>query len=66
VELVGQDPARPGLLTVAIGQATASLSGEITQRKVIAATGGPLLPAFAGGALLVIGAVALRRYLRGR
>jgi len=64
VELVGQDPARPGLLTVAIGQATASLSGEITQREVIAATGGPLLPALAGGAILVIGAVALRRYLR--
>lgn len=66
VELIGQDPAQAGLLTVAIGQATASLSGEITQREVIAATGGPLLPAFAGGAVLVTGAVGLRRFLRRR
>lgn len=64
VELIGQTRANPGLITIAIGQSTAGVNGEITTtREPVAPTGGPLLPFFLGGAALAATGVGLRRYL---
>jgi hypothetical protein len=64
VELIGQTRAAPGLVTFAIGQSTAGVSGEIETNEVIARTGGPVLPLFLGGSALVLAGYGLRRYLK--
>lgn len=66
VELLGQDPALPGLLTVQLGQSTAAVSGEVQEERVIARTGAPLAPIFIGGSALVAAGLGLRRFLRRR
>lgn len=67
VELIGQTRANPGLITIAIGQSTAGVNGEITTtREPVAPTGGPLLPFFLGGSGLAAAGYGLRRYLTRR
>jgi hypothetical protein len=65
VELIGQSRANPGLITLAIGQSTAGVNGEITtEREPVAPTGGGLLPFFLGGSAVAAAGYGLRRYLR--
>lgn len=65
VELIGQTRANPGLITLAIGQSTAGVNGEITtEREPVAPTGGGLLPFFLGGSAVAAVGYGLRRYLR--
>jgi hypothetical protein len=64
VELIGQSRANPGLITIAIGQSTAGVNGEVTNVRTTAPTGGGLLPFFLGGSALVVVGYGLRRYLR--
>ena len=64
VELLGQTRANPGLVTFAVGQSTAGVSGQIEVDDVIARTGGSLLPLFFGGTALVLTGYGLRRYLK--
>ncbi|MGH2686683.1 MAG: hypothetical protein ACRDJP_14555, partial [Actinomycetota bacterium] len=67
VELIGQTRAAPGLITLAVGQSTAGVNGEVEfDRDVIARTGGSLLPVFVGGSALVMAGYGLRRYLKNR
>ena len=66
VELIGTARANPGLITVAIGQSTAGVNGEITTERTTAPTGGGLLPFFLGGSALAAGGFGLRRYLKRR
>ena len=66
VELIGTTRANPGLLTVALGQSTAGVNGEITTERTTAPTGGGLLPFFLGGSALAAGGFGLRRYLKRR
>ena len=67
VELIGQTRANPGLITIAIGQSTAGVNGEITTtREPVAPTGGGLLPFFLGGSALAATGYGLRRYLARR
>lgn len=66
VELLGADPALPGLLTVQLGQSTAAVSGNVEEESVIARTGAPLAPIFIGGSALVAAGLGLRRFLRRR
>ena len=64
IELIGTARANPGLVTLAIGQSTAGVNGEITTERTTAPTGGPLLPYFLGGSALAVLGYGLRRYLR--
>jgi hypothetical protein len=64
VELIGQTRANPGLITLAIGQSTAGVNGEITTERTTAPTGGGLLPFFFGGSALAVVGYGLRRYLK--
>ena len=64
VELLGQNRANPGLITLAFGQSTAGVSGEITDREVIARTGGNLLPVLFGGSALIAAGIGIRRFLK--
>ena len=64
VELIGQTRANPGLLTIAIGQSTAGVNGEIDTERTTAPTGGGLLPFFFGGSALAAAGYGLRRYLK--
>lgn len=64
VELLGPDPANPGVLTFAIGQTTAGVAGEVDVESTIARTGGSLLPLFLGGSALVLAGAGIRRYLK--
>lgn len=64
VELIGQTRANPGLLTLAIGQSTAGVNGEIEIERTTAPTGGGLLPFFLGGSALAAAGYGLRRYLK--
>lgn len=64
VELLGQTRANPGLITLAIGQSTAGVNGEITRERTTAPTGGGLLPFFFGGSALAVLGLGLRRYLK--
>lgn len=67
VELIGQTRANPGLITLAIGQSTAGVNGEITtEREPVAPTGGGLLPFFLGGSALAAAGYGLRRYVKRR
>ncbi|HEX2031504.1 MAG TPA: hypothetical protein VHL78_08905 [Actinomycetota bacterium] len=66
VELLGADPALPGLVTVQLGQSTAAVSGDVEEERVIARTGAPLAPIFLGGSALVAAGLGLRRFLRRR
>jgi hypothetical protein len=66
VELLGQDPNLPGLVTLALGQSTAGVSGAVDVEKVIPRTGGPVLPILLGGSALVAAGLGLRRYLKRR
>ena len=67
VELIGQTRAAPGLITLAVGQSTAGVNGEVEfDRDIIARTGGSLLPVFFGGSALVMAGYGLRRYLKNR
>jgi hypothetical protein len=64
VELIGTSRANPGLVTFAIGQSTAGVSGGVEVEDIIARTGGPVLPLFLGGSALVLAGYGLRRYLK--
>ena len=64
VELIGQTRANPGLITLAIGQSTAGVNGEITVDRETARTGGGLLPFFVWGSALAVMGLGLRRYLK--
>ncbi len=64
VELIGTTRANPGLITLAIGQSTAGVNGEITTERTTAPTGGGLLPFFLGGSALAAAGYGLRRYLK--
>jgi hypothetical protein len=64
VELIGQTRANPGLITLAIGQSTAGVNGEIDEERTTAPTGGGLLPFFLGGSALATAGYGLRRYLK--
>lgn len=64
VELVGTSRANPGLITLAIGQSTAGVNGEIDEERTTAPTGGGLLPFFLGGSALATAGYGLRRYLK--
>jgi hypothetical protein len=64
VELIGQTRANPGLITLAIGQSTAGVNGEIDTERTTAPTGGGLLPFFLGGSALATAGFGLRRYLK--
>ena len=64
VELIGTARANPGLITLAIGQSTAGVNGEITTERTTAPTGGGLLPFFLGGSALAAAGYGLRRYLK--
>jgi hypothetical protein len=64
VELVGTARANPGLITLAIGQSTAGVNGEIDTERTTAPTGGGLLPFFLGGSALAAAGYGLRRYLK--
>ncbi|MGH2692136.1 MAG: hypothetical protein ACRDHM_06500 [Actinomycetota bacterium] len=64
IELIGQTRANPGLITLAIGQSTAGVNGEITVERTTAPTGGGLLPFFVGGSALAVVGYGLRRYLK--
>ncbi|MGH2710921.1 MAG: hypothetical protein ACRDH9_06940 [Actinomycetota bacterium] len=64
VELIGQTRANPGLITLAVGQSTAGVNGEITVDRQTAPTGGGLLPFFLGGSALAVIGYGLRRYLQ--
>ncbi|MGH2723553.1 MAG: hypothetical protein ACRDI0_04665 [Actinomycetota bacterium] len=66
VELLGSDPALPGLITVQLGQSTAAVSGDVDTERIIPRTGGPVLPILLGGSALVAGGLTLRRYLKRR
>lgn len=67
VELIGQTRANPGLITLAVGQSTAGVNGEITTtREPVAPTGGGLLPFFLGGSALAATGYGLRRFLARR
>lgn len=66
VELLGQDPALPGLITLQLGQSTAAVSGDLEEVAVIPRTGGPVLPLLLGGSALVAGGLTLRRFLKRR
>ncbi|MDQ4006445.1 MAG: hypothetical protein M3135_09160 [Actinomycetota bacterium] len=66
VELIGQTRANPGLVTLAVGQTTAGVNGEVETRDIIARTGGTLLPLLFGGSALVMAGYGLRRYLKQR
>ena len=64
VELIGQNRANPGLITLAIGQSTAGVNADITTERTTAPTGGGLLPFFLGGSALAAAGYGLRRYLK--
>ena len=64
IELIGQTRANPGLISLAIGQSTAGVNGEITTERTTAPTGGGLLPFFLGGSALAVVGYGLRRYLK--
>lgn len=64
IELIGQTRANPGLITLAVGQSTAGVNGEITRERTTAPTGGGLLPFFFGGSALAFLGFGLRRYLK--
>jgi len=64
IELVGTSRANPGLITLAIGQSTAGVNGEIDTERTTAPTGGGLLPFFLGGSALAAAGFGLRRYLK--
>ncbi len=66
IELLGADPALPGLITLQLGQSTAAVSGEVEVERVIPRTGAPLAPIFVGGSALVAAGWGLRRFLRRR
>ena len=64
VELIGQTRANPGLITLAIGQSTAGVNGEVSVERTTAPTGGGLLPFFLGGSALAVMGYGIRRYLK--
>lgn len=64
IELIGQTRANPGLITLAIGQSTAGVNGEVSTERTTAPTGGGLLPFFLGGSALAAVGLGLRRYLK--
>jgi hypothetical protein len=66
IELLGADPAAPGLITFNVGQSTAGVAGEITEDEIIARTGAPVLPVLFGGSAMIAAGLGLRRFLKRR